>query len=115
MLQSKCTKYFAVVVILAAVALAGLGTGIAGPPAPQPGSAPFAPLQPNLLGIQARNIVSTVKMGTTVRIRVEDPAQLRAKGLTGLNAGDEVEVTNLGKGKLHIVDPRSGEAVDYQH
>jgi len=83
----------------------------AAPPATgQPGPAMRA-AQAQVLGLQTRTALSALPHGHTRMMTVEDPEALAAHGLTGLAAGDEVEVTRLEDGRVQVRDPGSGRSV----
>lgn len=107
-LKLRATAFFLVALLTASLLV---GRAHAGPPSPPPSGPPLGAMQPMLLGIQARNIVNSLQIGSSSRFRVKDPAELRAKGLRGINAGDEVEVKNLGDGELRITDPTTRESI----
>lgn len=83
---------------------------LAAPPAQAP-TAAMRNAQTVILGLQARTAMNSLNMGERRMIKVEDPQALAKHGLSGLSAGDEIEVKKLDKGTFQLRDPKSGKTV----
>jgi hypothetical protein len=90
--------------ILSAAALT-LATGclLAGP------ATAAAPPAAQSAGVQV--MTRGVELGRANLVTVKNPAAAEAIGLSGVNAGDQVEVTKVADGKWLVKDPRTNRTV----
>lgn len=86
--------------LAAAAMLLCLSLPLAAPAGPQPGSA--------VQGPAARAVVQGPQTGGPRMVTVGDPEKAARLGLTGLQAGDAVEVSHPDGGTWLIRDPRTG-------
>lgn len=81
-------------------------------PALQAAEAPaMGGVQRSILGAQSRMIERSIKAGQSRMVTVQHPEALQEKGMDGVAAGDEVEVTRLQDGRLQVHHPGTGKTI----
>lgn len=103
--------YTVLIGVFAACLLLGQTVVVQGGQPAAPPSAAMRNAQAVILGLQARTAMNSLARGERRMIKVEDPQSLAKHGLTGLSAGDEIEVKKLEDGTFELRDPKSGKTV----